>query len=59
MNDRIRKILDNYNKQIYGGDVIKHSDSGNEKSMNEIIMGRIRKAGEIRYGTKRQESTTL
>ena len=53
MNDRIRKILDNYNKQIYGGDVNRHSDSGNEKSMNEIIMDRIRKAGEIRYGTKR------
>lgn len=53
MNDRIRKILENYNKQIYGEDVIKHSDSGNEKSMNKIIMGRIRKAGEIRYGTKR------
>lgn len=53
MNDRIRKILENYNKQIYGGDVNRHSDSGNEKSMNEIIMGRIRKAGEMRYETKR------
>ena len=53
MNDRIRKILENYNKQIYGGDVIKHSDSGNEKSMNEIIMDRYRKAGKMRYETKR------
>ena len=53
MNDRIRKILDNYNKQIYGEDVIKHRDLDNEKSMNEIIMDGIRKAGEIRYGTKR------
>ena len=53
MNDRIRKILANYNKQIYGEDVIKHRDSGNEKSMNEIIMNRFRKMGEMRYGSKR------
>ena len=53
MNDRIRKILENYNKQIYGGDVIKHRDLDYGKSINEIIMDRFRKAGEMRYGTKR------
>ena len=53
MNDRIRKILENYNKQIYEDDVSRHRDSGNGKSMNETIMDRFRKMGEIRYGTKR------
>ena len=53
MNDRIRKILENYNRQIYEDDVSRHRDSGNVKSMNEIIMDKYRKAGEIRYGIKR------
>ena len=53
MNDRIRRILENYNKQIYGENVTKHRDSGNEKNMNEVIMNRFRKMGEIHYGNKR------
>ena len=53
MDDRIRKILANYNKQIYGEDVIRHRDSGNEKSMNEIIMDRYRKMGKMHYEIKR------
>ena len=53
MNNRIRKILENYNKQIYGENIIRHRGSGNEKSMNETIMDRYRKMGEMRYGTKR------
>lgn len=31
MNNCIRKILDNYNKQIYEDDINKHRDSGNKR----------------------------